>query len=183
MIDLTKAVLSPQGTWLYWRHWLGGDLARTLQWAFTQPLHPAGIAGEGVKDESRRSQIAFPALHTAPWVHASLKRATQLGSALLDIDVDAGEPTGCQVTHYAPGDYYHMHTDVDPSRQRIDHERKLSMTVCLAGPPTIELEEIDTPPLQPGDVLVFPSTLKHRVAPCDEQRWSLVAWSCGPRWR
>lgn len=183
VIDLSKAVLSPQGTWLYWRHWLGHDLGQTLQWAVQQPLQPGSIAGEGVKDESRRSQVSFPLIQSAPWVDKSLKKLTQIGSALLDVDVNPGEPTGIQVTHYQPGDYYHWHVDVDPSRHHIPEERKLSITICLAGPPTIELEKIDTPPMQPGDALVFPSTLKHQVAPNEEPRWSLVAWSIGPRWR
>ena len=39
-------------------------------------------------------------------------------------------------------------------------------------------------PVEPGNVIVFPSFLEHRVLPVTSNtRYSLVAWISGPPWR
>jgi PKHD-type hydroxylase len=74
------------------------------------------------------------------------------------------------------------------------NHRKLSMTIQLSEPNEYEGGEFEIDPefgvldqaviKQRGTVLVFPSFLRHRVAPVTSGiRRSLVCWAEGPKFR
>ena len=87
-------------------------------------------------------------------------------------------------------DHYDWHHDVDWNGQG-GEDRKLSVTVQLTPESDyeggdFEFEDIQTTAdfRSQGTVLVFPSYLRHRVHPVTSgQRYALVAWFFGPRWR
>ena len=71
-------------------------------------------------------------------------------------------------------------------------DRKLSVVIQLSSPTGYEggRLELDRDPLPAdqfvgqGDLIVFPSLLRHRVTPVTAGvRHSLVTWAIGPRWR
>lgn len=89
-----------------------------------------------------------------------------------------------QVATYGVGDEYGWHIDLGPGRAS---RRKLSVTVLLTDPAefaggAFELGVVDGVPVELGlgDAVVFPSYLRHRVAPVTHgERTSLVAWITG----
>ena len=96
-----------------------------------------------------------------------------------------------QFTEYraVDGGHYDWHHDVNWNSQA-PQDRKLSVTVQLSdsGDYTggdFEFDEVTTSAdlRAAGTILVFPSYLRHRVAPVTSGvRESLVAWFSGPRW-
>lgn len=71
-------------------------------------------------------------------------------------------------------------------------DRKLSVVIQLTAPDGYQggVLELDRDPLpadqfrNQGDLIVFPSLLRHRVTPVTAGvRHSLVTWALGPRWR
>jgi PKHD-type hydroxylase len=90
-----------------------------------------------------------------------------------------------QVATYGEGDGYGWHIDLGPGAAS---RRKLSVTVLLTDPSefdggAFELGVIEGVPvtLGLGDAVVFPSYLRHRVAPVTRgERTSLAAWITGP---
>jgi len=89
-----------------------------------------------------------------------------------------------QVATYGDGDEYGWHVDLGPGAAS---RRKLSVTVLLSDPTefgggAFELGVIDGVPVElgRGDAVLFPSYLRHRVAPVTRgERTSLVAWITG----
>lgn len=100
-----------------------------------------------------------------------------------------------QFTEYsAKGDqHYDWHTDNNWITQNLSTwDRKLSVVVQMTDPAKyeggrLELEGMTIPDDQfrnPGDMIIFPSFLKHRVTPVSKgTRQSLVTWITGPRFR
>ena len=92
-----------------------------------------------------------------------------------------------QYSVYNENDHYDWHIDREPVHQGED-EKKLSFSLILnenyeGG----ELEFKDSDEnislnLNKGDMVIFPSTLSHRVKPVTNKiRKSLVGWMLGPR--
>lgn len=83
---------------------------------------------------------------------------------------------------------YDWHHDVAFDNPK-NFDRKLSVVIQLSDPKEyvggkFEFGEVETPILEQGDMLIFPSYLKHRVTPVTEgKRYTLVSWIRGPRWR
>ena len=142
----------------------------------------ASVTFGGPKD-ARKSETCLVNLNAGAFLRNKLEKTARLTALLLDIQVDEGQPSGVQVAHYKPGDYYREHGDTDYARTYMARDRKISISVCLEGPPTLKLSHIETPVMQPGDALAFPSWQRHSVPKCDEERWSLVAWAEGQRWK
>ena len=97
-----------------------------------------------------------------------------------------------QLITYSSGsqDHYGWHHDVDWGSDG-DDDRKLSVTVQLSESNAYDGGDLEFAALKTnadfrsrGTVIVFPSTLRHRVTSVSQgQRLSLVAWFSGPRWR
>lgn len=96
-----------------------------------------------------------------------------------------------QLLHYkaAENDHYEWHADVGPGSSSF---RKISVSVPLSDPSTYkggDLEVNDNgrhvvAPKDRGSINMFPSYQLHRVAPVTEgDRWSLVIWVNGPRFK
>ena len=92
-----------------------------------------------------------------------------------------------QFTKYEKGDYYTWHMDLGNNPNSIG--RKISLVVQLSdagkyegGDLQIGLvdEEAYTAYKDKGSVMIFSSTMRHRVSPVTRGvRYSLVAWVCG----
>ena len=107
------------------------------------------------------------------------------GSAgMLGVDIDL-TPAGWswQLARYSAGQVYEEHQDIRVTRRGQYRERKVSVCVLLAGPGQFRFATGIWPGMRAGDAIVFPSVVPHAVVPCDEERWSLVGWVEGPRWR
>ncbi|MGE0650790.1 MAG: prolyl hydroxylase family protein [Alphaproteobacteria bacterium] len=93
-----------------------------------------------------------------------------------------------QFTEYCKGGHYDFH--VDELLAGGTEQRKLSFAIPLndryeGGSFMIQHgrapEVVD---VQPGQMVLFPSFLMHRVTPVTRGvRYSLVGWVCGPAWR
>ena len=107
----------------------------------------------------------------------------------------------CQLTRYKKGGFYNFHKDGHGDHLSIynnpqnafmhGHCRKLSMSVmlndnfeggafefCSYGKEKAEINSIEA---EAGSVIVFPSSMEHRVAPVTKGiRYSVVCWFVGP---
>ena len=107
----------------------------------------------------------------------------------------------CQITRYRKGGFYKFHTDGNGDHLSAynnpqnafmhGHVRKLSMSVMLNDNfdggafefASYAKEECTITPIEAtaGSVIVFPSSMEHRVAPVTKGiRYSLVTWFVGP---
>ena len=107
----------------------------------------------------------------------------------------------CQITRYRKGGFYKFHTDGNGDHLSAynnpqnafmhGHVRKLSMSVMLNDNfvggafefASYAKEECSITPLEAtaGSIIVFPSSMEHRVAPVTKGvRYSLVVWFVGP---
>lgn len=138
----------------------------------------AVFSGAGNK---RKSSLAWlPKRH---WAVTRLQEFGTLAAGMAGIDIDDGQPDAAQYTVYRPDGFYDVHADIDYGENNMRRQRKLSITVRLAGEQTITLHYVPTPELQVGDAVAFPSYLPHNVGQASEERISLVAWLTGPAWR
>ena len=82
-----------------------------------------------------------------------------------------------QYTLYGPEDFYDWHKDGSFDGFK---KRRVSVTLLLKnadGGGVFELENVGEIPLQPGDMIIFPSYKRHRVTPITKgKRHSLVGW-------
>ena len=106
-----------------------------------------------------------------------------------------------QITRYRKGGFYNFHRDgmgdnlsayKNPTNAFLDgHVRKLSMSLILNGNfqggafefASYRKEQCNITPLEAeaGSIIVFPSSMEHRVAPVTKGiRYSLVCWFVGP---
>ncbi len=98
-----------------------------------------------------------------------------------------GCPEQFQLTCYEVGQMYDWHQDLGRGPTS---RRKISITTLLSNPTSFDGGNLEffvsdvfrpAPKLAPGDAVLFPSFMKHRVTPVTRgARWSLVAWFTGP---
>tara|TARA_A100001201_G_scaffold63172_1_gene59776 strand:- start:19 stop:591 length:573 start_codon:yes stop_codon:yes gene_type:complete len=98
-----------------------------------------------------------------------------------------------QFTKYKVGQFYEWHTDDDflNTHKKHNNIRKLSLSIPLnigkykGGDMELMINDSGRKiNFEPGNVLVFPSFIKHRILPVTENiRYSLVSWISGPAWR
>ena len=92
--------------------------------------------------------------------------------------------------HGSENQFYSWHNDVDFVKDT-GYDRKISVIIQLSDPEDYEGGEFQFKHVQApegfkkrGSVLTFPSYLEHQVTTVTEgQRYSLVTWVEGPRWR
>jgi PKHD-type hydroxylase len=111
----------------------------------------------------------------------------------LDISGTCGGFHGVQFTEYHGDEEHHYDWHEDNNWKRTaPFDRKLSMVIQLSKPEDYEggRLELHNDPLpdkhfrNQGDVIIFPSFNRHRVAPVTSGlRYSLVTWFLGPKLR
>jgi len=150
----------------------------------------ATVGKDEVADtKARSSKISW--LNNSPWLRERLwSFAEEANRRAFAFDVTRS--CDIQYTEYLAEDkgHYDWHIDTLFGHDKT-FDRKLSLTVQLSDPSDYEggefdLEFSDLPDWykEKGTILVFPSYLKHRVAPVTKgKRKSLVVWFEGPRWR
>ena len=116
---------------------------------------------------------------------------TELRIAAKRLDVDVWHfPDQFQFTRYTIGEHYGWHHDTNHA-DGLKSARKLSLIVELSPVGTYGgglVQFTDFPDFKfspaPGRALFFPSYLDHQVtAVSSGERYSLVNWAEGPRWR
>jgi len=151
-----------------------------------------GHGGTSIVDPNmRRSEVKWFSKRDARLQSLFFKLQTLCDEAnLKSFNFDLSGFLDVQFTKYtAPGGHYDWHEDnnwVDGKPST----RKLSMVLQLTNPAEYEGGQLELQggmglqTLQQGDVLFFPSFLKHRVTPMTAGvRHSLVTWFMGPQWR
>ena len=95
-----------------------------------------------------------------------------------------------QYAEYPVGGHYGWHSDLDPL-EVTENDRQRKVTAVLMLSPShdyeggvLQIQGCSVPPLNQGDVIVFPSFLTHCVTPVTRgTRRTLVCWATGPRFR
>lgn len=122
------------------------------------------------------------------WIYERLAEVTRVfNDAHYGFEIDAC--TDLQLARYAPGQHYDWHSDLGGQGYS---RRKLSVAVLLSpldaftgGRLEFGIDRfVQAAEAEPGDAIVFPSWLAHRVTPVTEgERWTLVGWWLGPPFR
>lgn len=137
-----------------------------------------------VDNKVRSSKVAFaPNTH---WLASILANYTYNANQITGWKRTLTVSEGVQFGIYEPGDFYDWHADnIEMSAE--DYGRKLSSVILLNDPSefeggAFEFMHADTQPdMKQGTLLVFPSILRHRVAPITSgKRISAVSWVHGP---
>lgn len=144
-------------------------------WVFEEIGYLAfDTATVGGKGENKSVRDAMTA-----WLPKESFAAERLvGAAKTVSDAPLGEWSMVQVSCYPPGGFYNWHQDAGPTYGH----RLWSAVVELQSAPGggLEIEGYGAVDLEPGDLCLFPSGLKHRAtAPIEGQRFSLVMWFSG----
>ncbi len=166
--------------WLVARGVLDAELCRALRGGESAPGAIVASADGGV---ARRSSVGW--LEDAS-VSARLSEVVgALNTAHFHFEIEDHEIL--QVASYAPGDTYGWHIDLGPGAAS---RRKLSISVLLSDPSEFDGGQLEfgvegcTAELGIGDAVIFPSYLRHRVAPVSRGlRRSVVGWFVGPPFR
>lgn len=158
-------------------------------------VHEA-TAGGRVDRTIRNADVRWLPPGLFPWLQDLLwQRAAEANRAAFGFDFNFLPEL--QFTHYYEGrrGHYDWHQDVffvgDPVPKTT--HRKISCVIQLSDPETyeggdLELDLSMRPPRDElrkrGTMVLFPSFLHHRVTPVTKgERFSLVCWFEGPKWR
>ena len=155
-------------------------------------LRPGGILDTNeVDSETRRSMVGWPN-ENCEIIRQATEAAVAENRKHWQFDLaGVGEH---QLTHYSSDDagVYHTHIDMslDSSKAK---SRKLSFVLQLSDGGDyfggdLALFHVRSPDRQQargiGTLIVFPSFVAHSVGPLVRgERWSLVSWLSGPRFR
>jgi PKHD-type hydroxylase len=150
-----------------------------------------GRLGAGQNDPNiRRSQTVFLDKAEYGWLYRRLwETAVELNRMFFCVDISDVEGN-VQLARYDSSDsgFYDWHTDFGDVAPR----RKISISVQLSDSGDydggdLELLYRGQPAVaerERGTIIAFPSWVLHRVTPVTRgERWSLVAWITGARWR
>ena len=160
-------------------------VAESANWGLTT----AGITDAGIlNEEARKSAIAWiPQVDRYKWIYEKLgNMITEANNELWKFNLTGMNEHIQYTEYYQDGGHYEYHLDVGAKYPL--NQRKISITVQLAGPDEYEGGEVqilkgkhpDSLPKNKGCVLVFPSYILHRVTPITQgTRRSLVLWVGG----
>ena len=138
--------------------------------------------------KKRKSNVAW---FDDPWLYNEIQPYVHMANQNAKWNFQWDYSDAFQFTEYTPGQFYDWHRDCDITS---DLYRKLSVTVQLSDPKDYDGGELQfknywgsmqlvTPKdmLKSGTVIVFPSSIMHRVTPITRgTRYSLVQWYNGP---
>jgi len=180
---------------IYWK-WDAGSLSSDLcdQWIekYDSQLQTGMIGGDVYKDgdeKTRRSKVKF--VEDADvrdilsgYIHAANRAA---------FGVDVSNFLEIQFTKYESKDsgFYNWHIDTFLVENEKCFQRKLSVVALLSDPKDFEggelwIERNSEAPIEmgKGSVIVFPGIVDHMVTPVTAgDRYTMVGWMEGPKWR
>ena len=139
-------------------------------------------------DKIRKSKICWL---SEDWIKNLLwEYILKINSNAFKIEVKNNAEVQFTEYRFDENGHYDWHHDVNWNGQ-VDIDRKISLTVQLSNENEydggdFEFEELETNAnfKLKGTIIIFPSYLRHRVAPITSGvRKSLVAWFSGPQWR
>jgi len=132
----------------------------------------AGVGKKNKKSKGRSTRVAFiDNAFLKSFIHQLV--FANYGDNTVEVE-------DLQFAVYNIGDYYGRHKDANK-----DNKRTLSVSVQLSNPSNYEGGELIFDNIEPiekaqGTVIIFPSTLYHRVSPIvSGVRYSLVQWYHG----
>lgn len=142
--------------------------------------------------EADTQWLLFPweDVRTAVVYEALTEIVQQVNALNWQVDLTDYQDMFHYIRYQAPTGHFEWHADDGDHWRRAN--RKLSFTLILSDPDEYEggdFEFFDGGPQQvkarnAGDVIVFKSTLQHRVTPVTKGvRHSLVGWASGPKWK
>ena len=155
----------------------------------------------GVDKKTRITDVAWT---NDQWVYDVIWPFMMQANAEAGWYYDIKSAESSQITRYKKGGFYSFHSDGagchmskynNPNNAFLhDNVRKLSMTVLLNESfeggnfefASYGKEDCIITPVEmkQGDIVVFPSSMEHRVAPITKGiRYSLVTWFLGPPFR
>lgn len=145
----------------------------------------AGLIGEGdkVHPDVRKSTVCWaPQNH---WLEGVLYNYGLYANESAGWNFQVGRPEPVQLTSYSKGEFYEWHQDAE-ILVASPVIRKVSVVALLNDPCEFEggvFEfEGSSVEMKRGDVIAFPSLLRHRVTPVSKgRRYSAVCWINGPR--
>lgn len=177
-------------TW-YWPKAIPDYLIQCLEHELKDiPTHKGGTysspgaPGKEQDAEIRNSDVVmFDALH---WFSGILFNLAMASNVQAEWNFSVSGPEILQIASYGPDQHYVWHADTELLlKNKIT--RKLSV-ICMLSDSSeysggvLEFETYGEVKLERGDVIVFPSFLKHRVVPVTEGlRKTAVIWVSGYR--
>lgn len=144
-----------------------------------------GAPGIDNQDKTVRNSdiLMFDPIH---WFCGILFNFALASNRQAEWNINILQPEILQIAFYAPDQHYTWHSD-SSIMMKDDIIRKLSVVCMLSDRGeyeggVFELEDVGEIELEKGDVIVFPSFLKHRVTPVTSGlRKSAVIWVSGYR--
>jgi len=145
-----------------------------------------GYGGEGVVNPTiRNNKIFF--LESNHWLEGTLINYARYANASAGWNYVLSGGENVQLTNYKAGELYDWHTDSDVHLPHNGYTRKLSVIAQICAPSDFTggglfLDGVSESLLQnQGDVVVFPSYMKHKAAPVESgERTTAVLWMTGP---
>jgi PKHD-type hydroxylase len=135
-------------------------------------------------DETRNNDIVM--IDPMHWFAGSLYNVARQSNVNAEWNYNISFPEVLQISYYDVGQYYDWHQDMD-LLLKLQFDRKLT-AICLLSDTSefeggdLEIEEVGKINLNKGDIIVFPSFIKHRVTPVTKGvRKSAVVWALGVR--
>ena len=140
---------------------------------------------------ARDSNIVFV---DDPWIHNLIQPYIRTANKNAEWNFQLGLPDETQFTIYNKNQFYDWHSDSFTEPFKNGSIRKISSTLLLNDPSeykggefwfSIEedrriCEELNSK----GSLVVFPSFIKHKVAPVTKgKRYSMVTWNNGDPWK
>ena len=114
-----------------------------------------------------------------------VEQMTAWTSCMLGVDIDIDWLDSIHATKWRPGDEYGKHHDCDLIKRDHLQDTKMSVYVSLQDGGGLTLDGDVFVGCNTGDAFAFNAFLDHSVRDVDRaaDRYSLVAWILGPRWR
>jgi len=141
--------------------------------------------GDGLLNEELRVTKVLWEEFTSP-IAAVAFHFSHMANRLAGWNLDISFPQRVQMAKYEAGGHYNWHPDVQtPDENNL--QRKVSCSILLNDASEyeggdLEFKELEKkPPKSRGSIIVFPSTVLHRVTPVTSGvRYSAVCWTVGP---
>jgi len=141
---------------------------------------------KGVDENIRKTKLVWN--DSLSVVGCIADRYIRTANNLAGWDFDISFTEKIQMGKYEVGGFYDWHTDF--IMKDFNDPRKISFTLQLNDPNEYEGGNLEfkgfneQPVLQQGTIIVFLSTLNHRVAPVTKgTRYSAVTWMHGPKFK
>lgn len=140
-----------------------------------------------IKPESRITDVVWHN-HGSPATSLMFQHM-QMANDMAGWNFDVKFPQECQIGRYKDGGHYKWHIDAFPPDEK-NMQRKLSAVLLLNDPSEYEGGELEFEGIPDfklegkGSIVVFPSFLRHRVAPVTSgTRYSATCWALGPAFK